>query len=175
MTATSSALAERTWPSVAPAAAPAAAGASWPKAPNSTFATERFIARPISIVRSVPEAPTSMPLTIRTLFSSSNPVAAAARPVKAFRSEITTGMSAPPFGACRDGDSRREHTGEEERVCRLLQRIDDRPAANQLLQLRERDHRACERDAPDDRREHDRGADVRLQCPGIWRAVVELR
>jgi hypothetical protein len=46
----------------------------------------------------VPDAPTSMPLTIRTLFSSSKPVAAAARPVKALRSEITTGMSAPPIG-----------------------------------------------------------------------------
>ena len=40
-----------------------------------------------------------MPLTIRTLFSSSNPVAAAARPVQAFSSEITTGMSAPPIGS----------------------------------------------------------------------------
>jgi hypothetical protein len=47
----------------------------------------------------VPEAPTSIPLTIRTLFSSSNPVAAAARPVNAFNSEITTGMSAPPIGS----------------------------------------------------------------------------
>ena len=76
----------------------AADGASCPNAPKRTFATERFIARPIMIVSSVPEAPTSMPLTIRTLFSSSNPVAAAARPVHAFSSEITTGMSAPPIG-----------------------------------------------------------------------------
>ena len=60
---------------------------------------ERFIARPIIIVSSVPEAPTSMPLTIRTLFSSSKPVAAAASPVNAFSSEITTGMSAPPIGS----------------------------------------------------------------------------
>ena len=59
---------------------------------------ERFIARPIMIVRNVPDAPTSMPLTIRTLFSSSKPVAAAASPVNAFSSEITTGMSAPPIG-----------------------------------------------------------------------------
>ena len=60
---------------------------------------ERFIARPIFIVSKVPDAPTSMPLTISTLFSSSKPVAAAASPVNAFRSEITTGMSAPPIGS----------------------------------------------------------------------------
>ena len=60
---------------------------------------ERFIARPIIIVSKVPDAPTSMPLTISTLFSSSKPVAAAASPVNAFSSEITTGMSAPPIGS----------------------------------------------------------------------------
>ena len=32
------------------------------------------------------------------VFSSTKPAEAAARPVKAFRSEITTGMSAPPIG-----------------------------------------------------------------------------
>ena len=60
---------------------------------------ERFIARPISSVSIVPDAPTSMPLTISTLFDSSKPVAAAASPVNAFSSEITTGMSAPPIGS----------------------------------------------------------------------------
>ena len=34
---------------------------TWPNAPKRTFAIERFIARPIIIVSSVPEAPTSMP------------------------------------------------------------------------------------------------------------------
>ncbi len=34
---------------------------------------------------------------ISTLFESTNPVDAVARPVNAFRSEITTGMSAPPI------------------------------------------------------------------------------
>ena len=83
-----------------PAAATAAAlSLTCPNAPKSTFPIERFIARPIIIVSNVPEAPTSIPATIRTLFSSSNPVAAAARPVNAFRSEITTGMSAPPIGS----------------------------------------------------------------------------
>ena len=34
---------------------------------------------------------------IRTLFESTKPVEAVARPVNAFRSEMTTGMSAPPI------------------------------------------------------------------------------
>ena len=46
----------------------------------------------------MPEAPTSVPEMIRARLSSANPVEAAARPVNEFRSEITTGMSAPPIG-----------------------------------------------------------------------------
>jgi hypothetical protein len=49
----------------------------------------------------VPDAPTSAPLTIRTLLCSTKPVADAARPVNAFNSEITTGMSAPPMGSTK--------------------------------------------------------------------------
>ncbi len=56
------------------------------------------MARPMRIVSSVPEAPTSVPPMIRAVFSSTKPVEAAARPVNAFNSEITTGMSAPPMG-----------------------------------------------------------------------------
>ena len=74
------------------------AATTFPNAPKRTFAIERFIARAIIIVSSVPEAPTSIPLTMRTFECRTNPVAAAARPVKALRSEITTGMSAPPIG-----------------------------------------------------------------------------
>ena len=81
-------------------AAPAPA-CTCPNAPKRTFPIERFIARPIIIVSSVPEAPTSAPLTISTFESSSKPVAAAARPVNAFSSEITTGMSAPPIGSTK--------------------------------------------------------------------------
>ena len=47
---------------------------------------------------SVPEAPTSIPATMSTVESRTKPVADAASPVKAFRSEMTTGMSAPPIG-----------------------------------------------------------------------------
>ena len=75
-----------------------AAGAP-PKPAKRMLATERFIAVAISIVRIVPEEPTSVPATISATLSSAKPAAAAERPVKAFSSEITTGMSAPPIGS----------------------------------------------------------------------------
>ena len=53
----------------------------------------------IRFVRIEPEAPTIMPATISAVLFSAMPVAAADRPVKAFSSEITTGMSAPPIGS----------------------------------------------------------------------------
>src|SRR6266542_2332115 len=98
MTATSSAVVART---PAPSVTAAAAGpvTICPKAPKRTFASERFIARPMSIVSSVPDAPTSIPLTMSTFSCRTNPVAAAARPVNALSSEMTTGMSAPPIGS----------------------------------------------------------------------------
>ena len=40
-----------------------------------------------------------MPATISAVLSSAMPVAAALRPVNAFSSEMTTGMSAPPIGS----------------------------------------------------------------------------
>ena len=75
--------------------------ATAPKPANSRLPIERFIARDISIVRIVPEEPTRVPATIRATLSSANPAAAAARPVNAFSSEITTGMSAPPIGSTK--------------------------------------------------------------------------
>jgi hypothetical protein len=68
-----------------------------PNAPNTTFASERFIALPIICVSSAPDAPTSVPAMISRLLCSVKPVAAAARPVNELSSEITTGMSAPPI------------------------------------------------------------------------------
>ena len=62
---------------------------------------ERFIAVAIAVVRMVPEEPTSVPATIRTMLSSAIPAAAAESPVKAFSSEMTTGMSAPPIGSTK--------------------------------------------------------------------------
>ncbi len=63
------------------------------------FPIERFIAFAIRFVRIEPDAPTSIPPTIRAVLSSAMPAAAAERPVKAFSIEMTTGMSAPPIGS----------------------------------------------------------------------------
>ncbi len=70
-----------------------------PKPAKRMLATERFIAVAISRVRIVPEEPTRVPATISATLSRAKPAAAAERPVKAFSSEITTGMSAPPIGS----------------------------------------------------------------------------
>ena len=69
-----------------------------PTPAKNTFAIERFMASAICLVRIEPDAPTSMPATISAVLSSAMPAAAALRPVKAFRVEMTTGMSAPPIG-----------------------------------------------------------------------------
>ena len=51
-----------------------------------------------------------MPATIIAGLFSATPVAAAERPVKAFSSEITTGMSAPPIGSTTALPSSAAHT-----------------------------------------------------------------
>ena len=61
--------------------------------------SERFIASAISLVRMPPDAPTSAPAMIRAQLPMTNPAMATAVPVKAFSSEMTTGMSAPPIGS----------------------------------------------------------------------------
>ena len=168
-----------------------------PNAPKRTFVIDRFIARPISSVSSVPDAPTSAPLTIRTFSCRAKPAADAASPVQAFSSEITTGMSAPPIGSTKrtpnvseaamtptsshcglrpdeDRDGEDERGRDHERVDELLARIDDRPAADQLLQLGERDQRAGEGDRADDRRDDHRQREVEVEPAGCRRQVVEL-
>ncbi len=70
-----------------------------PKPPATMAGIERLIASAIRLVRIEPEAPTMMPPTISAVLSSAMPAAAADRPVKAFSSEMTTGMSAPPIGS----------------------------------------------------------------------------
>ena len=177
-TATSSAVVART---VRPSSARACPTpvCTCPNAPKSTFAIERFIAFAISSVSSVPEAPTSIPATMRTVESSTKPVAEAARPVNAFRSEITTGMSAPPIGStnitpktsARRMSATIAHCSSSPAtiatpsaaaaprtsdVHDVLAREDDRAAADELLQLREGDERAGERDRADQRGERDR-------------------
>ncbi len=49
-----------------------------------------------------PEAPSSAPAMMSTLFPMANPVAAEARPAYELSSEMTTGMSAPPMGSTRE-------------------------------------------------------------------------
>ena len=49
-------------------------------APSRTFISERFIALHMIRVRIKPEAPTSEPVMMRMLLSSTNPVEAAASP-----------------------------------------------------------------------------------------------
>src|SRR5690348_18315985 len=62
---------------------------------------ERPMASLISFVSNEPEAPTRVPATIRAKLLSVKPVAATASPVHALRSEMTTGMSAPPMGSTK--------------------------------------------------------------------------
>ena len=52
----------------------------------------------MSRVRIMPEAPTSVPATMRRALSRTKPDAATARPVNELSSEISTGTSAPPMG-----------------------------------------------------------------------------
>src|SRR3990172_5444909 len=177
MTAASSAVISR-WvlPSVErPPATPGTAATCAPKAPKRTFASERFIARPMRIVSRVPEAPTSVPPMMSAVLSRTKPVEAAARPVKAFRSEMTTGMSAPPIGrtsrepkASAPARSSTIQTPasvapatapkKEEHVHDVVPGEDDRAAGHELWQLAEGDEAAREGDRADERRE-EHGAD----------------
>src|SRR5687768_18538890 len=63
-----------------PAPTAGAVPPSDPNAPNSTFPNERFIALLINIDRKNPEAPSSAPDTMSTLFEIAKPVAAEASP-----------------------------------------------------------------------------------------------
>ena len=69
-----------------------------PKALNRMLGSDRPMAWLIIRVSSVPEAPTSVPATISSVLLRVKPDAATARPVKAFNSEMSTGVSAPPMG-----------------------------------------------------------------------------
>ena len=195
MIATSSAVTERTFPSTAAAPAPAC---TWPNAPNSTFPIERFIARPISIVSSVPDAPTSAPLTIRTFESQLEPCRRSGETCERVQERDHDRHVGP-------ADRQHEQDAEDERaaddrddqplllecatiappattiaakraeVDELLAGIRDRPTLDQLLQFGERDHRAGERDRPDQRREHDREAHVAVEMPRLWGKIRETR
>src|ERR1700737_4062356 len=70
-----------------------------PNPPATIAGIERFIALAIKFVRIEQDAPRIMPATIIAVLLSAKPAAAADNPVIALRSEITTGMSAPPIGS----------------------------------------------------------------------------
>ena len=70
-------------------------------APKSVPKSERPIAAAISRVKMVPDAPTNVPATIRSVACRTYPLAATVRPVNAFNSEITIGTSAPPTGSTK--------------------------------------------------------------------------
>src|SRR5207248_251717 len=122
MIATSSGVVLRTAPSPS-GRAPAPA---WivPNAPKRTFASDRFIARPIRIVSSGPDAA-----------------------------------------------ERREQRAVRE----LLPRVGDRTAADELLELPERDQAARERDGADQRREHDREPHVEWDPARVRCNPMEVR
>jgi len=61
-------------------------------------------------VSRVPEAPTNVPATMSSVLLSVNPDAATARPVKAFKSEMSTGVSAPPMGSTKMAPSASDST-----------------------------------------------------------------
>src|SRR2546423_1295046 len=70
-----------------------------PKAPNSTFVNDRFIALLINTERMKPDEPSSDPLMMRMTLPIANPVAHDANPEYEFNRATTTGMSAPPIGS----------------------------------------------------------------------------
>jgi hypothetical protein len=72
-----------------------------PNAPKMTLLRGRFIALHMSRVRMSPLAPTNPPPISRAVFPRTNPARPAAHPVKELRSEMTTGISAPPMGRTR--------------------------------------------------------------------------
>src|SRR5688572_29899740 len=84
----------------------AAAAVGEPNAPNKTFANDRFIARLINNESRKPDAPSSAPDTMSTLFEMANPVAADASPEYELSRATTTGMSAPPIGSTRQMPAR---------------------------------------------------------------------
>ena len=172
--AASSAAIERTWASTGPPMATALSPV--PNPPTMMLASDRFIASAISLVRMLPDAPTSAPAMISAQFPMTKPAIATAVPVNAFSSEITTGMSAPPIGStiitpnASDASTTissagRLARGEHERgradrddgeghVEQAAALEDDRLAADQALQLARRDDRPGERHRADEHVEH---------------------
>ena len=140
--------------------------------PKMTLVSERFMALHMSRVRMMPEEPTRAPETISTGLPMTNPVAAAARPEKAFKRAMTTGMSAPPMGRTSrmprpiarierttkasvdvGTDDHPDAGGEGEQGERGVQDVaagqQDGGAGHQFLELGEGEHAAGEGDGAD--------------------------
>src|SRR6202034_4183034 len=95
----------------APAPATTAAAVSpVPNPPTMMLPIERFMASAMSLVRIPPDAPTRAPAIISAQLPITKPAIATALPVNAFRSEITTGMSAPPMGITMSTPNTRDAT-----------------------------------------------------------------
>src|SRR3984885_1701245 len=106
--AASSAAIERTSP---PGPATAAGAVSpGPNPPIMMLLSDRFMASAMSLVRMLPDAPTSAPAMISAQLPMTKPAIATAVPVNAFSSEITTGMSAPPMGITMSTPNTRDAT-----------------------------------------------------------------
>ncbi len=137
------------------------------------------MALPIISVSSVPEAPTSAPLMISTLFPSTKPVSAAASPVNELSSEMMTGISAPPIGSTNSTPSSAAAPTATKNAGTVYWLAMTKPAAttivsatsalticwpgigdgtarHELLQLEEGDDAAGEADRTDHAREHHR-------------------
>ena len=60
------------------------------------------------LVKIIPEAPTKAPAIINSLFPNIKPVVEPAKPEYEFKSEIATGISAPPIGRTSKTPSTKE-------------------------------------------------------------------
>src|SRR5512146_3028564 len=81
-----------------PAALFALFSTGFPKAPKRMLEKDRFMAFDMTMERMKPEAPSRAPAMMSTSFPMAKPVADEASPAYELRSDITTGMSAPPIG-----------------------------------------------------------------------------
>ena len=67
-----------------------------------------------------PEDPTSAPVIIKAVFSSVNPIPAAAHPEYEFNIEITTGISAPPIGIIRRKPIKKEANNNTQKYIAIV-------------------------------------------------------
>ena len=113
-----------------------------PNPPAMMLTSERFMASAISLVRMPPAAPTSAPAMISGVLLMTKPAMATAVPVKAFSSEMTTGMSAPPIGSVS------EHTEGERGDASSMQDRHPAETGDVAMPAAHRDHGQHQVDQP---------------------------